>query len=91
MEMIRRDDGDDVDAVGALGFGGSHFGEAAVGAVICDVQIARGGAAALGIGGESGGDEFEAVVDARGDAVDGADEAAGSAADHAEAEAAGGG
>ena len=59
VEMIRRDDGDDVDAIGAPGFGGSHFGEAAVGAVGRDVEIAGGGAAAFGIGGESGGDEVD--------------------------------
>ncbi len=91
MEMIRRDDRDGVDAIGALRFGGGHFGEAAVGAVGGNVEIARGGASALGIRGERGGDEFPAIVDARGDAMDGADEAAGSAADHAEAKAAGGG
>ena len=49
VEMIRRDDGDGVDTIGALCFGGRHFGEAGVGAVICDVKIARGGACAVGI------------------------------------------
>jgi hypothetical protein len=83
VEMIRRDDGDGVDFVGAFCFGGGHFGEAAVGAIIGDVEIARGGAAALGIRGESSGDEIPAIVYARGDAVYGADEAAGAAADHA--------
>src|SRR5580704_4908975 len=89
VEMIRRDDRDGVDAIGALRFGGGHFGEAAVRSVRGDVEIARGGASALGTRGESGGDEFPAIVDARGDAMDGGDDAAGFASFYAEAMAAG--
>ena len=87
MKMIRRNDRDDVNAVGTLRFRGGHLGEAAVGAIGRDVQIGSGLAATLGIGRERGGDELISIVDARGYAMDGADEAAGAAAYHTETEA----
>ena len=49
MDIVGGDDGDGVDAVGTLGFGGGHFVEGGVDAVGGDVEIAGGIACAFGI------------------------------------------
>jgi hypothetical protein len=88
VEVIRRNDGNGIDAVRTLGFGGSHFGERSVRALRSDVETERGFAPTLGIRGERSCDEFVAIVEAGGDAVDGTDETAGASSDHPETKAA---
>ena len=75
--------GDEVDAVLASGFAAGHLFKAGVGAR--DVEVGGGGAAALWIRGERGGDQLVLVIDAGGDAVDCADKGSGAAAHHAQA------
>jgi len=86
MHMVRRDDRDDVDAVGSLRLRLRHLGKARIGAVRRDMQLGCAGTRPLRIGRQSSRDELKAVVEPRGDAVDRADEGALSAADHAQAQ-----
>ncbi len=88
VHVVGCDNGYGLDAIRALGFCGSHFGVAAVGAIRRDVQVLRGGAAARWIRRQRGGNEFVMIVHARGDAVHRANERAGSASHHAQSDAA---
>ena len=86
VDVVRGDDRDRVDAVGARGFLGRHFLEARIGPLRRDPQLGGGCFGAFRIGAERARDQLVAVVEARGDAVHGADERALAAADHAEAQ-----
>ena len=86
VQVVGRHDGDGVDAVFAGGFRLGHLGEVGIGAVRCDEEVGGAVAGAFRIAGERAGDQFPAVVQAGGDAVDGADEGAPAAADHAQAQ-----
>jgi len=83
VDVVRRNDGDGVDAVWALDSAVAISAEGGVGAVWGDVEVLAAFAGFFGVGGEGGGYQFEVVVDARGYAVDCADEAAWAAAYHA--------
>ena len=89
VQVVGRDDGDRVDAVGALRFSLCHGAVVAVGTVGRDMQLGRAGAGALGVSRQGAGHKFIAVVHARGDAVHRADEGPLPATHHAEADAPG--
>src|SRR5690348_4614503 len=84
MDMVGGDDGDCFDAVGASRFRLRHLREAAIGALLGDTELERTGPGTGGIGGKRARDELIAVVEARGDAMNGPDEGAGTPANHAQ-------
>ena len=84
VEPVRRDDGDDVDAVGAPGLGVGHLLERAVGAL--DAERGRVRPAPVRVRRKNAGHEGRQPVHPHRAAVDVADEGAGAAADHAGAE-----
>jgi hypothetical protein len=88
MQMIGRDDGDDIDPVGPRCLARRHLGEAAIGAVGGDAETRREAAAAFRIRGQRARHQLVAVVEPRRHAMHRADEGIGAAADHAEAQAA---
>ena len=89
VQVVGRDDGDRVDAIGSIRFRLRHGAVVAVSAVRRDVQLGGAGAGALGVGRQGAGHQFVAVVHARGDAVHRADERALPATHHAQADAPG--
>ena len=84
MDVVRRDDRDRLDPVGALGLGLRHALIVVIDAVFGEAERLARAARFLRRGGERAGDELIVVVHARGDAMDGADERALAAAHHAE-------
>ena len=80
---VRRGDGDEIDAVGAIAFARQHLAPVAIGALGCDAEVLREGAALGGVGVERAGGEFIEPVDAGAEPMRGADLAAFAAADEA--------
>ena len=87
MNIVRGDDGDDVDPVGTVALAFHHRLPGLVAAVRGEVRLAAALARPFGIGGERAGDELVAIVDPGGEAMHWADEGARAAANHAEAQA----
>ena len=87
VEVVRRHDGDDVDTVAARRLRRRHLGVATVGPFARHAEFGGRSPAAVGVTGESAGDQLVAVVEARRDPVHPADEGALAAADHAEPQA----
>ncbi len=88
MGVVRRDDGDRVDAVLQPPLAARHLVEIAIDAIRLEEQILAGGLGPLRVGGEGARHKLPAVVETGRDAVHRADEGAAPAADHAEAQAA---
>ena len=86
MDMIGRDDGNDVDAIGPPGLGFGHRRKMAVGAIGGNAEFGRAHRSPFPIGRQRAGDEFIAIVQAGGDPVDGTDESARPTAHHAQAQ-----
>ena len=84
VHIVRRDDGNDLDAVGALGLRRRHLAVVGVDALGRQLSVLAREDGVLGIGAEGAGDQLIAVVQPRGDAVGAADEGAAPTADHAE-------
>ncbi len=88
MQMVRRNDGDRVDRVGARRLGFGHGGEVRINAIRREAEILARQPRPLGIGGQCARDELPAVVEPGDHPVHRADERAASAADHAQPQAA---
>ena len=86
MHVVRRNDGDRLDAVLALPLGLGHFGEGAVAAGRIETEIGCGRLGARRIGRQRAGHQRELAIDARRDAVHTADKGALPAANHAVAD-----
>jgi hypothetical protein len=91
VHVVGRDDGHRLDAVFSRASRFGHLDEVAIGAVRREAEIGGRRLRFFRRRGKRAGDQFVAVVDARGDAVHAADEGVAPAADHAEADAARGG
>ena len=86
MDVVRRDDRHDVDAVVARGLLRRHLREAAIGALRRDPKLCRRGPGARRIGAQRARDQLVAVVQACGDPMHRTDEGALAAAHHAKAQ-----
>ena len=84
MQVVGRDDGDCLDAVGARGLGLRHGAVVAVAALGRDMQRLPACQRARRIGRQGAGHQLVLVVDARRNPVHGADECALPATDHAQ-------
>ena len=87
VHVVGRDDGDGLDAVRARRFGLRPSRVVGIDAVRGQAERGAGAPRLLGIGRQRAGDQLVVVVEARGDAVHGADEGALAAADHAQPDA----
>ena len=85
--MVRRDDRNRFDAVGSRSLGLRHGAEVRVGSIGPQADRRRRTDRFVWRGRERAGDEFITIIQARGDAVDGADEGAFSAAYHPQSDA----
>jgi len=86
MQVVRRDDRDDVDAIFPRRLGPRHLAIIRVAARRIEADRRAAVLRALRIARQGAGDDFITIVEARGDAVHRADEGAVAAADHPQAQ-----
>ena len=82
MHMVRCDDRNRFDSVGPPGLGPRHGSEVRIGSIGPKADSRRRADCFVGRSGKRTGDKLVTIVEARGDAVDGADEGAFPAAYH---------